>query len=128
MSYKTWIKSLKVKAKALKEEIVAIYLAYQKKETPLIAKIMAFLVVAYAVSPIDLIPDFVPILGYLDDLLILPIGIRLVLKLIPKEVMAQCRIEAKKGLKEGIKTGIIAAIIISGLWMLVFIGFMKVVI
>lgn len=121
MTYKTWIQSLKVKAKALKQEIVAIYLAYQKKETPLIAKIMAFLVVAYAVSPIDLIPDFVPVLGYLDDLLILPMGIRLVLKLIPKEVMDQCRMEAKKGLKEGIKTGILAAIIISALWMLVFL-------
>jgi uncharacterized membrane protein YkvA (DUF1232 family) len=85
---------LKDKAEGLKREIFALYLAARDPRTPWYAKGLAALVIAYALSPIDLIPDPIPILGYLDDLILLPIGIVLVLKLIPHQVMADCRTKA----------------------------------
>lgn len=86
---------IKEKAKLLKKEIPAIFIALRKKETPVSAKILAFIVVGYALSPIDLIPDFIPILGILDDVIILPILIALIVKLIPTEIMTQCRTDAE---------------------------------
>lgn len=85
---------LKTKAKQLKTQVLAVYLAGKHKDTPLGAKILAVIVTAYALSPIDLIPDFIPILGYLDDLILLPLGMYLVLKMIPEDIMEQCRTEA----------------------------------
>jgi uncharacterized membrane protein YkvA (DUF1232 family) len=85
------ISKLKEKAKALKRELTALYYAYQSPQTPLSAKIILFITLGYALSPIDLIPDFIPVLGYLDDLLILPGLISLSIKLIPGEVMIQSR-------------------------------------
>jgi len=87
--------SIKSRARLLKSETYALYLAYRDPRTPWYAKVWAALVVAYAFSPIDLIPDFIPILGYLDDLLLIPLGIWLALKLIPAEVMADCREQAR---------------------------------
>lgn len=87
--------SLKERAAALKTDIPAVFLALKAKETPLIAKIAAGITVAYALSPIDLIPDFVPILGYLDDVILLPALISLTLKLIPSDIMEACRTQAK---------------------------------
>jgi uncharacterized membrane protein YkvA (DUF1232 family) len=81
-------------ARSLKADTYALYLAYRDPRTPWYAKIWAALVVAYAFSPIDLIPDFIPVLGYLDDLLLIPLGMFLALKLIPAEVMAECRQQA----------------------------------
>lgn len=78
-------------AASLVREALALWLAARHPRTPLPAKLLAGLVAAYALSPIDLIPDFIPMLGYLDDLLIVPAGIWLALKLIPAEVMAECR-------------------------------------
>lgn len=86
---------LKVRVKKLKSDIPAVFLALNKKETPVIAKIFAGITVAYALSPIDLIPDFIPIIGLLDDLIILPILVALTIKFIPEEIFAQCRIEAE---------------------------------
>jgi uncharacterized membrane protein YkvA (DUF1232 family) len=86
--------SLKSKAGKLKRETFALYLATRDPRTPWYAKAVATLIVAYALSPIDLIPDFIPILGYIDDVLLLPLGIWLVLKMIPSEVMAECRTKA----------------------------------
>lgn len=86
---------LKSRAKQLKKDIPAIFLALRKKETPLRAKIMAAVTVGYALSPVDLIPDFIPVLGYLDDLILLPAFVALTLKLIPSEVMEQCRKESE---------------------------------
>jgi uncharacterized membrane protein YkvA (DUF1232 family) len=83
--------TLKTRAKALKREIHALYLAARDPRTPWYAKVMIGCVVAYALSPIDLIPDFIPVLGYLDDLLLLPLGIYLALKLIPAEVLTDAR-------------------------------------
>ena len=89
------IEKLKIKAKLLKRDITALYLAYKRPETPWYAKAFTAVVVAYAVSPIDLIPDFIPILGYLDDLLLLPLGIAAAVKMIPGPVMEECRKEAE---------------------------------
>jgi uncharacterized membrane protein YkvA (DUF1232 family) len=95
------IATCKARAKALKYNIAALYLAYKRKDTPLIAKIAIAATVGYALSPIDLIPDFIPILGYLDDLVILPLLVVLSLKLIPKEIMSECREGAKDLWKNG---------------------------
>jgi len=87
--------SPKDRARKLKSDIPAIFLALKDKETPVSAKILAAITVAYALSPIDLIPDFIPVLGYLDDVLILPALAALTLKLIPKEKLEQYRTESE---------------------------------
>jgi uncharacterized membrane protein YkvA (DUF1232 family) len=89
------LERLKHKARLLKTEVYAIYLAYKDPRVPFYARILAIIVVGYVLSPIDLIPDFIPILGYLDDLILVPLGIVLVLKMIPKEVMDEYREKAK---------------------------------
>ena len=83
--------SLKDRAKQLKTDIPAVFLALQHKKTPWYAKITAAIVIIYALSPVDLIPDFIPVLGYLDDLIILPALIALTIRFIPKETFAECR-------------------------------------
>ncbi|MES2663373.1 MAG: YkvA family protein [Pseudomonadota bacterium] len=82
-------------AEELKKEILAIYLAARHPQTPLPAKALSLAVVVYAVSPIDLIPDFIPILGYLDDLVLVPLGIYLVLQMISPEIITECRQRAQ---------------------------------
>ncbi len=91
---------LKQRARRLKTEVYALYLAYKDPRVPWYARLFAAGVVAYAVSPIDLIPDFIPVIGYLDDLILVPLGIVLALKMIPPEVMAECRERAKEALRE----------------------------
>lgn len=81
-------------AKALKHDVVALWLAARSPRTPIAAKLVAGAVAAYALSPIDLIPDFIPVLGYLDDLVIVPLGIALAVRLIPAALMAVFRAEA----------------------------------
>jgi len=95
------MKSLQQRAKQLKTDIPAVFLALKRKETPWYAKLVAGLTVGYALSPIDLIPDFIPVLGYLDDLIILPALVALTVRMIPQEVMAQCRAEAEDMWKDG---------------------------
>ena len=90
------LENLKARTKSLKREIHALYLAARDSRTPWYAKAVIIGVVAYALSPIDLIPDFIPVLGYLDDLLLLPLGIYLALKLIPVEVLRDARRRAAK--------------------------------
>jgi len=91
------LKQLRLLARRLKNEITTLYLAARDPRTPWYAKAMIAGIVAYALSPIDLIPDFIPVLGYLDDLLLLPIGIYLALKLIPAEVLIDARRRASEG-------------------------------
>jgi len=81
---------MKEKAKYLKTKIPAIFLALKKKDTPFVAKLFAFITIIYALSPIDLIPDFIPVLGYLDDLIILPLLISLTIRFIPKNIIEEC--------------------------------------
>ncbi len=80
----------------LKKEVGALYLACKRKDVSIYVKIAAALVVGYALSPIDLIPDFIPVLGYLDDMILLPLGIWLVVKMIPKPIMEACRKQAEE--------------------------------
>ena len=87
--------NLKERAKKLKIDIPTIYIALKKKETPIVAKILAIITVCYALSPIDLIPDFIPVLGYLDDIILLPILIAITIKLIPQDTINKCRLEAE---------------------------------
>jgi uncharacterized membrane protein YkvA (DUF1232 family) len=86
-----WLEKAKESLKELKKQVQVVYIAAKDRRTPWYAKAVAGLVVAYALSPIDLIPDFIPVLGYLDDLLIVPAGIALAVKLIPKEIMTEAR-------------------------------------
>lgn len=82
-------------AKALKRDVLAVWLAARDPRVPVLAKLLAACVAAYALSPIDLIPDFIPVLGYLDDLILVPLGLWLVIRLIPREVMADLRLKAE---------------------------------
>jgi Uncharacterized conserved protein len=100
----------------MKKEVTALIIAYNRNDVPIIAKILAVIIVAYAVSPIDLIPDFIPVLGYLDDIILIPLGISLVLKLIPKEIMEECREEAKKEIDKKSKIGTLGVILTLAIW------------
>jgi uncharacterized membrane protein YkvA (DUF1232 family) len=93
--------SLKEKMKDIRRKASQVYLAMKHKETPWYAKALAGLTIAYALSPIDLIPDFIPVLGYLDDLIILPLLITLTIKLIPENIWKECEEEAKELWKDG---------------------------
>lgn len=86
---------LKTRARSLKIEVHALALALQHPETPWHARFVAGLVVAYALSPIDLIPDFIPVMGYLDDLILVPAGIALAVRLIPGPILERCREQAR---------------------------------
>ena len=86
--------NLKERAKRLKSDIPVVFIALKDKDTPFTAKLIAAVTVAYALSPIDLIPDFIPILGYLDDVLLLPALVALTIKLIPKDKFEECREKA----------------------------------
>jgi uncharacterized membrane protein YkvA (DUF1232 family) len=86
---------LKEKTAKLKYNLSALYIAYKRKDVSIIAKVIIIIAVTYALSPIDLIPDFIPILGYLDDIIILPLLIIVAIKLIPKEILEKCKEEAK---------------------------------
>ena len=105
---------LRAKADALGRETLALWYALRHPRTPLAAKIVAAIVVAYAVSPIDLIPDFIPVLGLLDDLVLLPLGIALCLKLLPADVMAECRERARESVER--PRSYTAAVVIALLW------------
>ena len=112
--------ALQNRAKALKREVLALSLAYRHPRTPWLAKLVVAGVVAYALSPIDLIPDFVPVLGLLDDLVLLPAGIALALRLIPAPVMAESRERAAEaeGSQSWLGAGLIFAIWLLALWLL----------
>ena len=109
--------SLRKRAGGLKTEVYALYLAYRDPRVPFYAKAFLAIIIGYALSPIDLIPDFIPVLGYLDDLVIVPLGVFLALKMIPEEVMEECREKART---ESIsyKGKWVAAIIIVIMWLI----------
>lgn len=94
MEYEVKSMNLKEKAKQLKNDVPAIYLTMKDERTPVTAKVAAFLTVAYFLSPIDLIPDFIPVIGYLDDVILLPLMIALTVKMIPEEVWKENRVKA----------------------------------
>jgi uncharacterized membrane protein YkvA (DUF1232 family) len=108
--------TLKQHARHLKSETFALYLAARHPQTPWYAKLLAAGIVAYAFSPIDLIPDFIPILGYLDDLILIPIGIALAIKLVPVSVLAECRARAAEVIRNGKPVSRVAAAVIIVIW------------
>ncbi|NWF60660.1 MAG: DUF1232 domain-containing protein [Fischerella sp.] len=109
----------KQQVKKLKKETYAIALACKDSRVPWYAKVLAAIVVTYALSPIDLIPDFIPVLGYLDDLVLVPLGIILVLRMIPPAVMAECREKAEKTINQVTPGSRIAAVVVVTIWLLV---------
>ena len=111
--------NLKDRAKKLKTDIPAVFIAMKKRETPLAAKIFASVTVLYALSPIDLIPDFIPVLGYLDDLILLPAMIALTVKLIPTAVFKQAQIESEGLWENGKPKKWYYALPIAAIWLLI---------
>lgn len=107
---------IKDKAKSLKREVTVLYLACRRPDTPWYAKLLGIIVVGYALSPIDLIPDFIPVLGYLDDLLLIPLGVWFTIKLIPENILDECRAKAQDTFKEGKPKSWAGAIVIILIW------------
>jgi uncharacterized membrane protein YkvA (DUF1232 family) len=114
---KSLYERLKHTSQELQQQTYALYLAYQNPATPWYAKVWAGLVVAYAFSPIDLIPDFIPVLGYLDDLILVPLGIWLAVRMIPDNVMAQARQQAASQFDEMKSRRWIAVLIVILIWL-----------
>jgi uncharacterized membrane protein YkvA (DUF1232 family) len=112
----SFIAALKARARLLKTEITALYLALRHPRTPWYAKAFIAAIVAYALSPIDLIPDFIPVLGFLDEIVLLPFAIVLAVKLVPPEVMAECRARAVETGRVKSIAGRVGAAIIVVLW------------
>ncbi|TCP24840.1 uncharacterized protein DUF1232 [Scopulibacillus darangshiensis] len=112
----------KQKAKKLKSELYTLYLASKHYKTPWYCKALALLIIAYALSPIDLIPDFIPVLGYLDDVILLPLGIYFTFKWIPQEVIAECREQAKQKIPINTVTKWFIGTLIIIIWLAILVG------
>ncbi|MEH7614013.1 MULTISPECIES: YkvA family protein [Bacillaceae] len=115
------LKKLKLWAKKLKRQVFTLYFACKDERVPLYAKVFIVCVVAYAFSPIDLIPDFIPILGYLDDVILIPLGIYISLKLIPDNVIVDCEMKAEEMMKQGKPKNWIVGSLILLIWLVIFI-------
>ena len=114
------IQRLKNWATTLKREVLALWFACRDPRTPWYARVLTMLIVAYALSPIDLIPDFIPVLGYLDELILMPVGIYLVMKLVPAEALADARAKARSWVasRQPKPRNWIAAAVIALVWVL----------
>ena len=119
--------TLKERANNLKRDVPAVFLALKDAETPIGAKILAALTVAYALSPVDLIPDFIPVLGYLDDVILLPAMIALTIRLIPQEVWQRCRTASSGLWKDGKPKKWYYAVPIVLIWLLIIAFLIKLV-
>jgi len=115
------IERWKQRARTLKTEVHGLYLAYRDPRVPWYARVWLACVLAYAFSPIDLIPDPIPILGYLDDLVLIPLGVALALRMIPRGIMEEARVRAKAAASEGKPTNWVAAALIVGIWLVLTI-------
>lgn len=115
-------------AKALKADIIALWFAYRDNRTPWYAKLWTALVVGYAFCPIDLIPDFIPILGYIDDVILLPVGVLVAIRLIPRDIMAASRNKAQVWLDEKRRKpkNWVAAVLVILLWIALFLSMLYV--
>ena len=111
--------TIKEKARWMKQQAYVLFLAYKDPRTPWTAKIFAAVVVAYAFSPIDLVPDFIPVLGYLDDLLLVPLGIALALKMIPEEVLVDARAGVETAFPDGKPKNWVAGAVIVAIWVVI---------
>jgi uncharacterized membrane protein YkvA (DUF1232 family) len=108
---------IKQQARHLKSETFALYFAARDHRTPWYAKLLVAVIVAYALSPIDLIPDFLPVIGYLDDLILIPLGIAIAIKLIPRSVLDDCRIRALKTINNEKPVSWFAGFVIVLIWL-----------
>lgn len=124
----SFITKLKNFAKKLKQNLFVLYLSYKDPRTPWFAKLVAMLVVAYAFSPIDLIPDFIPVLGYLDDLIIVPFGIILALKLIPHHIIEENKEAAEKLKQSGKPKNWFVGILFIVIWIILVDWVSKIII
>ena len=118
---------LKARAKQLKTDIPALFLSLKDKKTPILAKVFAGITVAYALSPIDLVPDFIPVLGYLDDVILLPMLVTLTIKFIPDDVLEEKREQSKGMWQDGKPKKWYYAIPIVLIWILIIVLILKVV-
>jgi uncharacterized membrane protein YkvA (DUF1232 family) len=109
--------ALKAQAKQLKQHTLTVYFAARDPRTPMLVRALALLVAAYALSPIDLIPDFIPLIGYLDDLLLIPLGLALVVRLTPPAVIETARVQAQQAGSKPVSYG--AAAFIIGVWLII---------
>lgn len=117
------MEKLKQKSRKLKKEVTAVYIACKKPELPWYTRLLGILIIGYALSPIDLIPDFIPVLGYLDDLILIPAGLALLIRLIPGPLLDKCRSEAEDVFAGSRPKNWTAGIIIILLWVLVLLYF-----
>jgi uncharacterized membrane protein YkvA (DUF1232 family) len=120
------LEKFRSRARALKKEVFAVYFAARDPRTTWYAKALVLLIVAYSLSPIDLIPDFIPILGYLDDLIIVPAGIALAIRLIPAEVMAEAREQAANS-SVSRSVGYVGMSVILLVWIVLLIGVIRLI-
>jgi uncharacterized membrane protein YkvA (DUF1232 family) len=111
------IADLKRRARELKTEVLALFLAARHPRTPWYAKLFLAAIVAYALSPIDLIPDFIPVLGFLDDIILLPLAIAFAVKMVPADVLSECRARALERRPDGSKAARIGAAMVVLLWL-----------
>lgn len=118
---------LKERAGRLKTDIPAVFLALKDKDTPPLAKIFAFITIAYALSPVDLVPDFIPVLGYLDDLIILPALIALTVKMIPVDIFLRCRAQSEDMWKDGKPKKWCCALPIVLVWLMIIAVIIKII-
>lgn len=118
------IASLRKWAKSLKQQTLVVYFAARDPRTPWPVRLLALVVAAYALSPIDLIPDFIPVLGYLDDLLLIPLGLALVVRLTPPEVLITAREQARTASEKPVSRGMAAVIVVFWIVALSWIGWL----
>ena len=119
---------LKARAKQLKTDIPALFLSLKDKKTPILAKVFAGITVAYALSPIDFVPDFIPVLGYLDDVILLPMLVALTIKFIPQDVLERNRNQAEGMWRDGKPKKWYCAIPIVLIWILIIALILKAII
>lgn len=123
------LEKIKSRARDLKNEAIAVYLAAKDPRTPWYVKALIFFVVAHTFSPIDLIPDFIPILGYLDDIIITPLGLALAIRLIPAEALEEARGKvAGSGLERSVGCGAVGAVTVILVWIVILIGLVYLII
>jgi uncharacterized membrane protein YkvA (DUF1232 family) len=116
---------LKAKVKQLKKQITVIYLAYTHKDVAWYKKAFLLFILIYAISPVDLIPDFIPVLGMLDDLILIPLGIIIAMKMISRDIWEECKIQAEKGITIDAKYKKMGAALIIIIWTVILILIIK---
>jgi uncharacterized membrane protein YkvA (DUF1232 family) len=126
-SHLKMLEKFRSRARALKKEAIAVYIAAKDPRTPWYAKALVFFVVIHTFSPIDLIPDFIPILGYLDDLIITPLGLMLAIRMIPAEVLADAREKAKQAEGPARSVEVIGVIFIVIVWIVILISILSLI-